>query len=75
MRPSADEGDRRAESCHDEAMRTQRFHALVADAPGGRAAIVVPFDPGKLAGREGGGWRRALAKLRLERGELVVDVV
>jgi Bacteriocin-protection, YdeI or OmpD-Associated/Domain of unknown function (DUF1905) len=27
------------------AMRTQRFEALVADGPGGRATIVVPFDP------------------------------
>jgi hypothetical protein len=26
-------------------MRTQRFGALVAAAPGGRAIIVVPFDP------------------------------
>jgi len=26
-------------------MSTQRFDALVADAPGGRALIVVPFDP------------------------------
>ena len=31
-------------------MRTQRFHALVADAPGGRATIVVPFDPDELWG-------------------------
>jgi len=31
-------------------MRTQRFHAVVADAPGGRATIVVPFDPDELWG-------------------------
>src|ERR1700722_10540209 len=32
------------------AMRTQRFRALVADAPGGRATIAVPFDPDELWG-------------------------
>ncbi len=32
------------------AMRTQRFRALVADAPGGHATIVVPFDPDELWG-------------------------
>jgi hypothetical protein len=32
------------------AMRAQRFHAPVADAPGGRATIVVPFDPDELWG-------------------------
>ena len=26
-------------------MRTQRFGAVVADGPGGRAIVVVPFDP------------------------------
>jgi Bacteriocin-protection, YdeI or OmpD-Associated/Domain of unknown function (DUF1905) len=31
-------------------MRTQRFHALVADGPGGRAIVVVPFDPDELWG-------------------------
>jgi hypothetical protein len=29
-------------------MRTQRFGALVADGPGGRAIIVVPFDPDEV---------------------------
>jgi len=29
-------------------MRTQRFGALVAPAPGGRAIIVVPFDPDEV---------------------------
>jgi Bacteriocin-protection, YdeI or OmpD-Associated/Domain of unknown function (DUF1905) len=37
-------------SCHDEAMRTQRFGALVADGPGGRAIVVVPFDPDQAWG-------------------------
>jgi translation initiation factor IF-1 len=32
------------------AMRTQRFEALVADGPGGRATIVVPFDPDEAWG-------------------------
>ncbi|HEX7161833.1 MAG TPA: hypothetical protein VF223_11440 [Trebonia sp.] len=31
-------------------MRTQRFSALVAAAPGGRAIIVVPFDPDEVWG-------------------------
>jgi hypothetical protein len=31
-------------------MRTQRFEALVADGPGGRATIVVPFDPDEAWG-------------------------
>ena len=31
-------------------MRTQRFDALVAAAPGGRAVIVVPFDPDEVWG-------------------------
>jgi hypothetical protein len=31
-------------------MRTQRFGALVAAAPGGRAIIVVPFDPDEVWG-------------------------
>jgi hypothetical protein len=31
-------------------MRTQRFDALVAAAPGGRAIIVVPFDPDEAWG-------------------------
>jgi hypothetical protein len=31
-------------------MRTQRFGALVAAAPGGRATIVVPFDPDEVWG-------------------------
>ena len=31
-------------------MRTQRFGALVAAAPGGRAIIVVPFDPDEAWG-------------------------
>ena len=31
-------------------MRTQRFDAIVADAPGGRATIVVPFDPDEVWG-------------------------
>src|SRR6202046_4597476 len=31
-------------------MSTQRFDALVADAPGGRATIVVPFDPDEVWG-------------------------
>jgi translation initiation factor IF-1 len=31
-------------------MRTQRFPALVADGPGGRAIVVVPFDPDGLWG-------------------------
>ena len=31
-------------------MRTQRFDALVAAAPGGRVAIVVPFDPDEVWG-------------------------
>src|ERR1700689_1539043 len=39
-----------APSCHDEAMRTQRFDALVADGPGGRAIVVVPFDPDEAWG-------------------------
>jgi hypothetical protein len=33
-----------------KAMRTQRFGALVAAAPGGRAIIVVPFDPDEAWG-------------------------
>src|ERR1700733_451058 len=36
--------------CQDGAMRTQRFDALVAAAPGGRAVIVVPFDPDEVWG-------------------------
>jgi len=32
-------------SCQDEGMRTQRFEAVVADGPGGRVIVVVPFDP------------------------------
>jgi Bacteriocin-protection, YdeI or OmpD-Associated/Domain of unknown function (DUF1905) len=36
--------------CHDEAMRTQRFDAVVAAGPGGRAVIVVPFDPDEAWG-------------------------
>ena len=35
-------------------MSTQRFDAIVADAPGGRATIVVPFDPDEVMGRQGG---------------------
>lgn len=31
-------------------MRTQRFGALVAAAPGGRAIVVVPFDPDEVWG-------------------------
>jgi hypothetical protein len=31
-------------------MRTQRFGALVAAGPGGRAIIVVPFDPDEVWG-------------------------
>jgi hypothetical protein len=31
-------------------MRTQRFSAVVAAAPGGRAVIVVPFDPDEAWG-------------------------
>jgi Bacteriocin-protection, YdeI or OmpD-Associated/Domain of unknown function (DUF1905) len=31
-------------------MSTQRFGALVADGPGGRAIIVVPFDPDEVWG-------------------------
>jgi hypothetical protein len=31
-------------------MRTQRFGALVAAAPGGRAIVVVPFDPDEAWG-------------------------
>jgi hypothetical protein len=31
-------------------MSAQRFHALVADGPGGRATIAVPFDPDGLWG-------------------------
>jgi uncharacterized protein with von Willebrand factor type A (vWA) domain len=31
-------------------MRTQRFAAVVAAGPGGRAVIVVPFDPGEVWG-------------------------
>jgi hypothetical protein len=31
-------------------MRTQRFGAIVADGPGGRAIIVVPFDPDEVWG-------------------------
>ena len=31
-------------------MRTQRFGALVADGPGGRAIVVVPFDPDEAWG-------------------------
>lgn len=31
-------------------MRTQRFDAVVASAPGGRAVIVVPFDPDEAWG-------------------------
>jgi len=33
-----------------EAMRTQRFDAVVAAAPGGRAVITVPFDPDEAWG-------------------------
>jgi hypothetical protein len=32
------------------AMRTQRFDAVVAAGPGGRALIVVPFDPDEVWG-------------------------
>jgi hypothetical protein len=32
------------------AMRTQRFRALIAAGPRGRAVIAVPFDPGRLWG-------------------------
>jgi bacteriocin resistance YdeI/OmpD-like protein/uncharacterized protein DUF1905 len=31
-------------------MSTQRFDALVADGPGGRAIVVVPFDPDEVWG-------------------------
>jgi len=33
-----------------EGMRTQRFDAVVAAAPGGRAVIMVPFDPDEAWG-------------------------
>ena len=33
-----------------EAMRTQRFDAVVAAAPGGRAVNTVPFDPDEAWG-------------------------
>jgi hypothetical protein len=35
-------------------MRTQRFSAVVAAGPGGRAAIVVPFDPDEVWGAKAG---------------------
>ncbi len=31
-------------------MRTQRFGAVVGDGPGGRAIVVVPFDPDEMWG-------------------------
>jgi hypothetical protein len=39
-----------APSCHDEAMRVQRFGARVSAGPRGRAVIAVPFDPDEVWG-------------------------
>ena len=36
--------------CHDEAMRVQRFRALAAAGPRGRAVVAVPFDPDHMWG-------------------------
>jgi hypothetical protein len=55
-------------------MHTQRFAALVAAAPGGRAIIVVPFDPDEVWGTKAehhvngtvNGWR---VRVRLAPGD------
>jgi bacteriocin resistance YdeI/OmpD-like protein/uncharacterized protein DUF1905 len=55
-------------------MGTQRFGALVAAAPGGRAIVVVPFDPDELWGAKAehhvngtvNGWR---VRVRLAPGD------
>ena len=55
-------------------MRTQRFDALVAAAPGGRAIVVVPFDPDEVWGAKAehhvngtvNGWR---VRVRLAPGD------